>query len=169
MHDALRNKTVTHTFLSSFDNENGCLCEERLFRSRNFVTLVTWPQTFPLYWSTSSGFLNLHPLSLYCRLAVFANSAEGRAPHLMESGFRNPEWLLLSGSGILGFVIRNTDQGIRNPTNYWNPESKFQKQKPVIRNPVPGIQNSWSGIENPRLSWILLHGATKGKTQKDTK
>ena len=32
----------------------------------------------------------------------------------------------------------------------------------MIRNPVPGIQN-------PRLSWIPLHGATKGKTQKDTK
>ena len=79
VHYALRNKTVTHTFLSSFDNENGCLCAERLFRSRNFVTLVTRPQTFPLYWFTSSGFLNLHPLSLYCRLAVFANSSEGRA------------------------------------------------------------------------------------------
>ena len=79
VHDALRNKTVTHTFLSSFDNENGCPCAERLFRSRNFVTLVTRPQTFPLYWFTSSGFLNLHPLSLYCRLAVFANSSEGRA------------------------------------------------------------------------------------------
>ena len=41
VHDALRNKTITHTFLPSFDNANCCLCEERLFRSRNVVTLVT--------------------------------------------------------------------------------------------------------------------------------
>ena len=31
-------------------------------------------------------------------------------------------------SGILGFGVRNTDQGIRNPANDWNPESKFHKQ-----------------------------------------
>ena len=28
-------------------------------------------------------------------------------------------------SGILGFGIQNTAQGIRNPSNVWNPESKF--------------------------------------------
>ena len=28
-------------------------------------------------------------------------------------------------SGILGLRIRSTAQGIRNPTNNWNPESKF--------------------------------------------
>ena len=28
-------------------------------------------------------------------------------------------------SGIPGFGIRNTAQGIRNATNDWNPESKF--------------------------------------------
>ena len=26
--------------------------------------------------------------------------------------------------GILGFGLRNSAQGIRNPTNDWNPESK---------------------------------------------
>ena len=31
--------------------------------------------------------------------------------------------------GILGFGIRNTAQGIRNPTNEWNPESKFNRHK----------------------------------------
>ena len=37
----------------------------------------------------------------------------------------NPESgkFLLVESGILGFGIRNSDQGIRNPTNDWNPES----------------------------------------------
>ena len=28
------------------------------------------------------------------------------------------------GMGILGFGLRNSAQGIRNPTNDWNPESK---------------------------------------------
>ena len=34
---ALRSKTVAHTFVSSFDNPSGRLCQERLLRSRNFV------------------------------------------------------------------------------------------------------------------------------------
>ena len=37
----LRNKTITHTFLPSFDNANGRLCQERLLRSRNFAAVVT--------------------------------------------------------------------------------------------------------------------------------
>ena len=28
-------------------------------------------------------------------------------------------------SGIPGFEIQNTTQGIRNPINDWNPEAKF--------------------------------------------
>ena len=38
---ALRNKTVAHTFLPSFDNANGRLCQEKLSRSRNFATMLT--------------------------------------------------------------------------------------------------------------------------------
>ena len=34
----LRNKTVAHTFLPSFNNANGRLCQERLLRSRNLAT-----------------------------------------------------------------------------------------------------------------------------------
>ena len=35
---ALRTKTVTNTFLSLLDDANGCLCQERLLKSRrNFV------------------------------------------------------------------------------------------------------------------------------------
>ena len=44
----LRNKTVSQTFLPSFDNPNGRLCQERLFWSRNFATMVTWRHTSPL-------------------------------------------------------------------------------------------------------------------------
>ena len=40
-------------------------------------------------------------------------------PPVRESGFRNR-----GKSGILGFGIRNTAQGIRNPINDWNPISK---------------------------------------------
>ena len=38
---ALGNKTVAHTFLLSFDNANGRLCQEKLLRSRNFATMLT--------------------------------------------------------------------------------------------------------------------------------
>jgi len=61
---ALRNKTVAHTFLPSFGNTNGRLYQERLLRSRNFATMVTWHYTSPLYcfilcvclWLKQAGF-----------------------------------------------------------------------------------------------------------------
>ena len=61
-------------------------------------------------------------------------------------------------SGILGFGIRDTAQEIRNPTNDWNPESKFHSLE--IRNPVRGIRNPDnlscgirnSGLWNPEYS-----------------
>ena len=40
-----------------------------------------------------------------------------------------PGKFLLVESGILGFGIRNTAQGIRNPTNDWNPDSKFHWER----------------------------------------
>ena len=43
----LRNKTVAHTFLPSFDNANGRLCQERLLRCRNIATMVTWRHSLP--------------------------------------------------------------------------------------------------------------------------
>ena len=38
---AFSNKTVAHTFLSSFDNANGRLFQERLLRSRKRASMVT--------------------------------------------------------------------------------------------------------------------------------
>ena len=35
----LKNKTVAHTFLRLFDNANGRLCQERLFRSTIFAVI----------------------------------------------------------------------------------------------------------------------------------
>ena len=70
------------------------------------------------------------------------------SPHVRQFGFRYPGnlclWTPESGiilrvqSGILSFGIRNTKTG---------------------ENPVPGIRNPSLGIQNPRLSWILLHEA----------
>ena len=37
---------IAHTFLPSFDNANGHLCQEILLKSRNFATMVTWRHTF---------------------------------------------------------------------------------------------------------------------------
>ena len=38
---ALRNKTVVHTILSSFDSAKDCPRQERLSRFRNFASIVT--------------------------------------------------------------------------------------------------------------------------------
>ena len=48
-------KGSPHTFLPWFDNVNRCICQERLLRSRNFATMVTWRHTSLLY----SGWLFL--------------------------------------------------------------------------------------------------------------
>ena len=52
-------------------------------------------------------------------------------------------------SGNLGIRIRNTAQGSWNATKNYNPESGQILES--IRNPRRAIQN-------PRLSWIALHG-----------
>ena len=45
-----------------------------------------------------------------------------RTPLLVESGIQQ---IFVLEQGILGFGIRTTAQGIRNPTKDWNPESEF--------------------------------------------
>ena len=62
-------------------------------------------------------------------------------------------------SGNIGFGIRKTAQRILNPTDDWNPESQFHRQK--RQNSVAGIQSPWHGIQKTGLSWIPLHGAKK--------
>ena len=46
-----------------------------------------------------------------------------------NEGILNPGNFGCGVRGILGFEIRTTAQGIRNPTNDWNPESKFHRHK----------------------------------------
>ena len=72
-------------------------------------------------------------------------------------------------SGILGLGIRNEAVGIRNPANNWNPESGIQVAEVPMKeiwNPVIGTRNLRYAIQNPRLSWIPLYGATRGVESK---
>ena len=89
-----------------------------------------------------------------------------------ESTAWNPESKTVPDSGnreLFACRIRNPRSdfpyGIRNP-DFWNPqynsrnpESTIQlKESGIHWNPVPGIRNPQRGMQNPRLSWILLHG-----------
>ena len=47
-------------------------------------------------------------------------------------------------------------RGIPNPGLWNSEESKFHWKR--IPHPVPGIRNPLGWIQNPRLSWIPLHG-----------
>ena len=76
-------------------------------------------------------------------------------PRVRKSGFRIPECrkILLVEFGIPGFGMRNTSQGIRNPTNDWN---WVQNPNSSDKNgdAFPGTRNPRCGIQNSGLSWI---------------
>ena len=121
---------------------------------------------FPfLAFSTSSTTEPVHRL-VYISLAV-SSSILMISPRLgnLDSGIRkilpcrirNP-WNFPWGIQFLGFGIWNTIQGIQNPTNDWNPESKFywQRLEFSIWN-LDGILHTVI----PRLNWIPLHGDTQ--------
>ena len=73
-------------------------------------------------------------------------------------------------SEILGFGLRNTAQGIQNPTNDWNPESKFHWQIlessiwNIIRNPESTAWNPEFKTVLDFLTWgeTLFLASTKG-------
>ena len=61
----------------------------------------------------------------------------------------NPEsWALESG-------VQLKESGIPLAIGIENPSSTDKDW-----NRVPGIRTPWRGIQNPRLSWIALHGVT---------
>ena len=95
-----------------------------------------------------------------CSQSTKTRSSDLKFSFTPYKGIRVPESeeFLLVECGILGFGIWNTAQGIRNPTNDWNPVSKFQCQR--IRNPVREIQNPWRGIQTTRLA--VLDSLTGG-------
>ena len=63
-------------------------------------------------------------------------------------GIRIPESekVLLMESWIVGFGIRNTVQGIRNPTKDWNPEFKFYGQ--ILES------STWNPEDRPGFSYM---------------
>ena len=80
-------------------------------------------------------------------------------PHIREFRISESGKCLLLKSGILGYGIPNTAQGIGDPTNDWNSESKFYLKR--IRNPTawnPESKNALIGFDiaplNHRLSSI---------------
>ena len=87
------------------------------------------------------------PLSTACEQAL-------RPPHtpcckeiwIPESGN-----FLLVEFGILGLGIRNTAQGIRNPTNDCNPESKFHWQR--LESSIWNPESSAAMLNIQRQKW----------------
>ena len=83
-------------------------------------------------------------LSLTCRITctdAYFSIAPCKGIRIPKSGN-----VLLVGSGILGFGIRNTAQWIWNPTENWNPESNFnfQRLESSIWNPESTVWNAES-------------------------
>ena len=70
-----------------------------------------------------------------CRVSHSIWSQKINSPDVIRESGK----FLLEESGIMGFGIPNTFQGIRNPTNNQNPESKLHWK--TIRTPFHEIQN----------------------------
>ena len=69
-------------------------------------------------------------------------------PEIFACGIRNPE-MFSCKSGILAFCrVWNTAQGIRNPTNDWNQESKFHWQESGIQSLESRIRSLESTIQD---------------------
>ena len=97
----------------------------------------------------------------WTRIFCFPDSC---LPHVRDSGIRkilacgirNLEKIFLVESEILGFGIGNSAQGIRNPTNDWNPNSKFFEQRPessTWNSDQPTAWNPESKIVLDSLTW----------------
>ena len=78
-------------------------------------------------------------------LSPHVKKFEFRSPGIFACGIRKSE---MCKSGILVFCrVRNTAQGIRNPTKDWNPESKFHWQESGIQSLESGIGSLESTIQ----------------------
>ena len=83
----------------------------------------------------------------------------GLSPLVRKFGFRNAGNFCL---GNLGIGIRNRGRGIRNPTNDWNPESKFhlQRLESSTWNPESTARNPESKTVLDSITWergLLTH------------
>ena len=84
---------------------------------------------------------------------VTISTMNERSPHVRESGILNPQNVCLWNPKSWAL-----ESGIPLTTGVWNPSTtdKNQNSVPGIRNPQPVRV-----IQNPRLSWIPLHGIKK--------
>ena len=89
--------------------------------------LYVIPKRYHVIRSVIGVFRNAEDWIWWSRMSLFRNQGKFL---LFESGIREI-WVV--EPGILGFGIRNTDKGVRNPTNDWNSKSKFHWRK--FRNP----------------------------------
>ena len=80
------------------------------------------------------------------------------SPYMREFGIR--EIFACGIRGILGFGFRNTAKEIRNPTNDWNPESKFYRHKIGSQFLESGILSEESKIQDCLV--LPLCGARMG-------
>ena len=91
----------------------------------NHANFSRFPQV-PL--SASFFLVHKRPCQLYCFVCLDVAPCKGiwipenEKFWLVELGIQEN---FFTESGILGFGIQNETQGIRNPTNDWNPEFKF--------------------------------------------
>ena len=80
-------------------------------------------------------------------LPMWRNLNSG-VPEIVACRIRNPE-MFSCKSGILAFCrVWNTAQGIRNPTNDWNQESKFHWQESGIQSLESRIRSLESTIQD---------------------
>ena len=84
------------------------------------IISISKAEHLPSFWNRGPG-----AISLRMQLSLLKGTRRDGSisPHVRECGS------LLVEAGILGFGIRNTSQGFRNPTKDWNQESKFHWQR----------------------------------------
>ena len=102
-----------------------------------------------LFWEFDLSLLQ--PFSIISRLPTVASSSHVKA----VAPFKGVN--LLVESGILGFQIRNTAQGIRNPTNDWNPIQfsllTWNKKQTIFVLTGPFFVKFHTNVTH----WLLLH------------
>ena len=79
--------------------------------------------------------------------------------HVRESGFRNQRKILLVESGIGEFLLVESWIQVKESGIPLTIGIRYPSSTDKVRNPVPKIRNSRRRIQNPRLSWIPLHGS----------
>ena len=73
----------------------------------------------------------------------------------MESRIRE-----IFASGIRNLGLWNPEYSLRNPENPLKLAIQNRSSTNKDWNKVSGIRNSWREIQNSRLFWLTLHGAT---------